>query len=543
MAVKKNGRPNPAKGAPVVEIGLYDPGMTSILRAGLGGLAATLYALSGLRGQSWKGETEVEGAKFLVQDRSVRIEWGSKTPDVVLETLLRKSFCIDCHGIMYCSGWFSGNLSEVDVLASLQDALKATFLQHGKSTKADALKEETSTSEIDGKFIRTSYRRFRWFAHQGALEELLEALRSGTAKLPVGIVSGTVVRHVGFSSATEYVFDFKRVFAALFAIVGCISLNLVGQSGGVVIVPEPNDLVVFARRRSNFTPSNVKACFSGGIGDALLKAEVLRMIKGQRREYIQQVSAYTTTVNAWARQQKVRDQILSDSAVSDDAIRLYESLTGELPAEVRLLEKPADGKSNYFVGVSAFRAFAAENIARGKPWHENFSSARTNSKPPRAIHYLGKGKNLGALFDSDRKGIQKMEEGLKDEEKILVEAVHEAMRSRFAQLYDEARSSGVNVKNRIERDRERWRIAFSGAKTLEQLRRALVEFWSRAGSNKRLQDHWPTVLSFMKEARWAAARDLSLVALVSYKTQSKDEIEALEEKRNQSEDEAFSEGD
>jgi CRISPR-associated protein Cas8a1/Csx13 len=72
------------------------------------------------------------------------------------------------------------------------------------------------------------------------------------------------------------------------------------------------------------------------------------------------------------------------------------------------------------------------------------------------------------------------------------------------------------MKDRFNGERDRWRFAFAGAKTPEQIRAALAELWSRAGPNGVLRARWEVLLPLLRAEHWETARDLALVALASY---------------------------
>jgi CRISPR-associated protein Cas8a1/Csx13 len=82
------------------------------------------------------------------------------------------------------------------------------------------------------------------------------------------------------------------------------------------------------------------------------------------------------------------------------------------------------------------------------------------------------------------------------------------------------------MKKRWANEYDRWRLAFSGAKTPEQFRRAICDLFSRAGPNPVLQDHWQLLLPMLRDGRWELARDLALLALASYTGRGADQVEA-----------------
>jgi CRISPR-associated protein Cas8a1/Csx13 len=108
-------------------------------------------------------------------------------------------------------------------------------------------------------------------------------------------------------------------------------------------------------------------------------------------------------------------------------------------------------------------------------------------------------------------------------ERTIVQAVHEALRGRYGQIADENKTNPTAMKNRFTGEYDKWRLAFAGAKTADQFRKALCDLFSRAGRNSILQKQWQDILPMLRATNWQHARDLALLALCSYQSRSKDE--------------------
>jgi CRISPR-associated protein Cas8a1/Csx13 len=104
---------------------------------------------------------------------------------------------------------------------------------------------------------------------------------------------------------------------------------------------------------------------------------------------------------------------------------------------------------------------------------------------------------------------------LEQAEEVLVRSIHTAIRQRFGRIAEESPNPAAR-QNRWDGERERWRLAFWGAKTPDQIRAALADLWSRAGTNPELQERWREILPLLRPDKWQMARDLALVALASY---------------------------
>ena len=84
------------------------------------------------------------------------------------------------------------------------------------------------------------------------------------------------------------------------------------------------------------------------------------------------------------------------------------------------------------------------------------------------------------------------------------------------------------MKNRMKGERERWRLAFAGAKTPAQFRYALCDLFSRAGISHVLQTEWQGLLPMLSDQSWQLTRDLALLGMASYAGKGAREVEEAE---------------
>ena len=134
------------------------------------------------------------------------------------------------------------------------------------------------------------------------------------------------------------------------------------------------------------------------------------------------------------------------------------------------------------------------------------------------------GKPYRDQLPFERKGLHAMIADKKmwdqEGEKLVVEAVHEAIGRRMGQIRsdtdgEKAKALSQATKNRWERFRDRLRLDLAGSKTEAQVRFALMDLFSRAGNNSVLRGGWSTILPVIRKD-WHLARDLGLLALASY---------------------------
>ena len=505
-------------------LALNHPGLTNFLRAGLGGLAATLRAQAKILNPKakWPSPFSVADGEATVTSQAIHLRFGTKGPLKFFEALLKNTFRIEKPGVVYIPGTIEPGTDDVVALQIAQQrAYKRTFLQHGSTTKFTS-SEKTHQYEIDDKSYRLSLKPYKSFAHQDALELIAKALTGKTTRMAGWVNPGASQRHVSFP---ETICDYQLVeaIAGIFAMVGCISMLGAGSTG-LLVIPRPTDLVTFARTRPRLTPRTVKEFTVAGIGDAAMAVLVAVKFVGNNRyeSGVGELNVSIFRTLAWAKQQKSRAQTLRICSPSDDVLDQYEHLESVLPSRLVVKSEEADvdeDGDDFFVATSALRGFVAENMANGRRWYTHFSTATVGGKKPRFIHYYReRDGGHGALYPEEKKGLIAMEQHLENAELALVKSVHQALRQRFAQIAEESKDVKATMLNRFDGERDKWRLAFAGSKTADQIRTALADLWSRAGSNKELQSSWAIVLPLLRADRWQSARDLALIALASYQS-------------------------
>jgi CRISPR-associated protein Cas8a1/Csx13 len=238
----------------------------------------------------------------------------------------------------------------------------------------------------------------------------------------------------------------------------------------------------------------------------------------------------------WSPQQKSRTETTEITALDVARLQIFSLALAELPPRklssassiTGSTSKPkGKGKSSsiqrrtlpdastepqFYFKDSLVRPLVADNLARGQPWYRGFASLYRNLESDQ--------KNKRDNIHFEKKGLLAMIENVPWQdvgESAIVRTVHEAIRCRLGAIAEENRTNRVAFKNRSQGEFDKWRLAFAGAKTMDQFRRSLCDLVSRAGANKVLREHWETVLPWLSDpARWQLTRDLSLLALASY---------------------------
>jgi CRISPR-associated protein Cas8a1/Csx13 len=526
---------------------LFAPGMTALHRAGLGGLACTLKAMERqyeaglLKEDKLPGPMVGEEYPWTVSDDEMTLRFG--TPEKArdyLKKLFAFAFQITDSRIIYLPGQHRNRPSDA-ILADLQAGFTLTFLQHGR---VRALAKELTTVSYDFggdgvPSLTVEYKKCSGYKHRDGWEELVDnkgRLVAGTVKVDGPISPGTVIRHVAFTGDTGAEDPVDRMLPLYFALVGCLSLP-VNRGVAALIVPDVEDLTEFTYDRPAMTPSTATDCQIANAADAGFRAQV-RVRDNLRRDTEVKLRARTTpacyamtfTPTPWASQQKSRVATIQVPRGDNATLDRYERAVSHLPPRIvtrtisqstgRGKAKTTTERQESFRSDSIVRPMIAENLALGRKWYAGFVTLMTKMNPATDKPYRNQlpfeRKGLHAMISDPKMWDQEGETG----QRLLVEAVHEAIGRRLGQIRKETDGEGAKplsqaTKNRWERFRERLRLSLAGAKREADVRFALTDLFSRAGSNGVLRGNWATVLPVICKD-WQLARDLGLLALASY---------------------------
>lgn len=236
---------------------------------------------------------------------------------------------------------------------------------------------------------------------------------------------------------------------------------------------------------------------------------------------------WTCKPTKWNEKQKPRVASILVEASSNEILDRFASAYGHLsPRLVRpkQADEPVKSKRKStkqkepFWADSVIRPLIAENLALGRPWYAGFIQLMTKTNP-------ATDKPFRNQLSFERKGLNAMIQDPKmwdDEgEKLIVQAVHEAIRQTLGRIREETdgekspKLPSQATKNRWERFREKLRLNLSGSKTDSQMRFVLTDLFSRGGYNSILRAGWEKILPVLRKD-WQLARDLGLLALASY---------------------------
>ena len=528
-----------------LEMKLFAPGMSALHRAGLGGLACTLKAMERqyenklLSADKLPGPMVGKEYPWSITEDTVTLKFGKpERASEYLKKLFAFAFQIR-DGVIFLPGQHYDVPSSIAVLADLQAGFTLTFLQHGR---VRALAKEPTVAQYDTKGdgtpgVTVEYKKCSYFKHQDGWEEFIDksgCVKPAPMKVDGPISPGTVIRHVAFTGDTGAEDPPERMLPLYFAIVGCLSLP-VNRGVAALLVPDVQNLLEFIYDRPAMTPGTPTDCQIANAADAGFRAQVRVRDNPRRdaevklvgRQSIPGSFAMTFTPTPWASQQKSRVATIHVPPGDDKLLDRYDRAIQHLPPRIvtrTVKESTGRGKTKVtterpesFRTDSIVRPMIAENLAVGRKWYAGFVKLMTKINPATDKPYRNQ-------LSFERKGLHAMiaDDTMWDEagERLVVQAVHEAISRRLGQIRAETDGEGAKglsqaTKNRWERFRERLRLDLAGSKTESHVRFALVDLFSRGSQNAVLRHGWEKVLPVIRKD-WQLARDLGLLALASY---------------------------
>ncbi len=525
MAKKKATMPTSLK------IGLYDPGMTPLHRAGLGGLAASLLSL---KVSDYPGQWDV-------QETYVELTWEEGKANEFFEKLLSEGLAIQdpkSIGIIDFPAFKNrlGHSASYEARLAYQDALMGTFLQHGKSRTLGS--EKVLVLDPEAQKRQRSYRPMESFKHQQQAKDIVGALSpKGTNDIRIAgwAYPGAVEKHPGKSWSRMEV-SVGAFVALCFAPVGTFSFKVVSnidrkRRAYALVVPVVSDLKRFGRFRRRFAKFDASQMYVSSASDAgLMIAAAMHsgfeFASRQRQEFLQ---VMTLGTQPWASQQKTRTKVMYINEPDERTLSLYRFVMGL----AQFQPKKIQGKNGYFYAISPVREAITEALAEGVPWYESVIDTYTSadSELRNRFHQYEQG-GLSAMIEYP--------ESLSQREKLFVEVCHKAMGQLYWSVRERGEAQGTNVDRKLEVELTKIRSSLLRAKNEDTLRDALVDFWAKASRDKVQQNSvlgrtikvqnksgevlemsgWEVILPMLEDQNWKKARQLALIALLSRSTRS-----------------------
>lgn len=513
---------------------LNAPGMTSLHKAGLAGLYMTLQAFE-------EANQNINGLTWTREAAAVVLDWDDDHLRSAFEDFIDRSFWVD-DGFVRLKGLEISGPPNIDKKHQLYVALLNSFLQFGPHRPTDT--KRTLAYDVNDRLLWIKdFAPITEFRHQTAVSDFIDDKGHFRESIEAAgwLYPGAGQRHVVYND-TKLNERLDLALALLFAPVGVICYLIKSYAKGrkarlAMIVPEIKDLGTYSEIRQAFARQGVFELTASSSSDAALR--MLVTLAGDRTSNaLAEVfggsaicRVVTFGIVSWNEKQKSRTyarSIMSGQLRGFDNYRIADAI---FKNRWQRIQAKRDRQGNqieperYFVTTFCAREFIADNVASGKSWYDGIADHLANKESREQLQY-------------ERKELYEMVKAASfddESERLFVDVCHESWRRRLGKLGQRAISERTSFSMLANKEAEKLRTSLARCKNADTLRETVVDFWSRAGANRLLQGKSLTnLLPLFSD--WKRARDLALLALISYQPQSEQEAAIL---NNESEGEEY----
>ncbi len=492
---------------PKLSLDLSASDTTDIHRGGMTGL---WMSLKQLEKKYPKPNQRLGNLTWDLTATTITLNWQGQD-FAVIDWLLKQCFQINEHGLIQFVGLESFNpINQIHNHQAIHD----TFLRHNKFYKKETVHTETLTVKAGS--IKLKYKGLNWYAHQTFAETLCDEdgyLINGYIPIVSWLYPGATVRHAKLQTITKIEEKTEYAFALLFLPLVCQYFTLLSNSTKrdkkqaaryAIVIPNVLNFEAAANRCWRKCDREYLDYFVSNLGEAALKYYSSISEKLTSPQNCQVLLYEKLNKKSW---QRIILEI-EDFAITPQAVKEYQFASENFISNKIFFY---DNQS-FLVKVNSIRAIIADNIARKFPWWRNLWERLYQTEPLES-------EELDKQLVFNRRGVLAM---LEQDTKLqmyqdFIRAFHEALRKIYAKTYDRKRSRAEN-NQKIDKKYQKIRSELSQCYDQESLEDFLADFLSRAGLNSSLYDHWERILPLIvDEVNWKKTRNLSLLALASYK--------------------------
>ncbi len=507
---------------------LNEAGMTSLHKAGLAGLYMTLKSFA-------ENDDEIEGLEWRLRAAEITLSWTDEMPKAAFETLVKKSFRVDDEGFIRLAGLEPEKEMSFEQRHLLYNSLLNSFLQYGKHRQKKG--KYDLGYEIDEKKIWIKdFEPITEFVHQKISENWFDSEENFVSEVDVSgwLYPGASKRH-NAHKVSIHTEPLNLALPLLFAPVGVIYYPIKSKAKGrkarlALLIPEIKNLQSYSEVRQVIASQGVIDLTASSSTDAALRMLVALETNRASNEFAKQMRenflcrVITFGIVSWNEKQKSRTAMRTIVSGKLKGFENYQLANTIFKNKWQQVKEKRDRKDvlkepeHFFVTTFCAREMIADNIANNKFWYHNITEFLANRETREQLYY--EQKEIGEMVEKAN---------YDDENKnLFIKVCHESWRRRLGKLGQRARAENTSFGNLAGKEMEKWRTSYARCKNAETLRETVIDFWARGGSNTLLQgDGFTKLLPLFNERNWREARDLALLALISYKPQTEEEKVAL----------------
>jgi len=471
-------------------LSIFDPNTLLPHRAGIAGLALALSAIA---------PTDAP-IQWEVTEDAVKLLWEGSDLEAV-QWLLSQTYRSE-------QGYLEVPALKLDEQGRyiFTEGVVSTFLQHSKQrTREKQAVPLAFLVEDDKPEIRIDYRPVVDCYYTRDFKEAFTSKGAFKADIPLKghHLPGLVECFVNGA----YVESPTGFLSLLFLPLACGYYQLPGYRSALVI-PEVRNLkewVNLRRRMPGRTYRSFRASSAGESALSFLLRE--KLVEDSQQFRVDYCEVYQLGNQPWDGNQSYLKQAVHRVQVNDQVLGLYEIASRLLPPRVKLTQNG----SGTWLAESKVLAWISDNLITNKVWYSGFFEFRKAT----------------TIYPEDRRGLVVMTEHLNADEQVLFDAVQGAFSAFLRDQIQQAQKQGRPLDYGQVTDKVIYRL--QRPSTQQEFATALVDFLSQFRS-KAARAAGPQIFWWIhQESNWRKARDLTLLAIATYKGKTKEEETVLEQ--------------
>jgi CRISPR-associated protein Cas8a1/Csx13 len=232
-----------------------------------------------------------------------------------------------------------------------------------------------------------------------------------------------------------------------------------------------------------------------------------KLVEDSQQFRIDYCEVYQLGSQPWDGNQSYLKQAVHRVQVNGQILGLYKVASRLLPPRVKLRQ---DGNGTW-LAESKVLAWISDNLIANKVWYSGFFEFRKAT----------------TIYPEDRRGLVVMTEHLNEDERILFDAMQGAFSAYLRDQIQQAQKQRRPLDYGQVTDKVIYRL--QRPSTQQEFATALVDFLSQFRS-KAARSSGPQIFWWLhQEANRRKARDLSLLAIATYKGKSREEETVIEQ--------------
>lgn len=471
-------------------LSIFDPNTLLPHRAGIAGLALALSAIAPVDAPiQWE-----------VTDDTVKLWWEGSDLEAI-QWLLSQTYRSD-------QGYLEVPALKLDEQGRyiFTEGVVSTFLQHSKQrTREKQAVPLAFLVEDDQPEIRIDYRPVVDCYYTRDFKDAFTSKGAFKSEIPLkghhlpGLVE-CFVNGAYIESPTGFL-------SLLFLSLACGYYQLPGFRSALVI-PEVRNLKEWVKLRQRMPGRTYRSFRASSAGESALSFLLReKLVEDAQQFRVDYCEVYRLGNQPWDGNQSYLKQAVHRVQVNDQVLELYEIASRLLPPRVKLKQ---DGAGTW-LAESKVLAWISDNLIANKVWYSGFFEFRKAT----------------TIYPEDRRGLIVMTEHLNADEQVLFDAVQGAFSAFLRDQIQQAQKQGRPLDYGQVTDKVIYRL--QRPSTQQEFATALVDFLSQFRS-KAARAAGPQIFWWIhQESNWRKARDLTLLAIATYKGKTKEEETVLEE--------------